>query len=117
MKEGDHNISFFLWTLQAKFARDTIKVLVTADGARLESFDDIQREAVGFYHSLLGTTDDEVHCPTVEAISTIMGKSIPEHQSQILATDVMEDEIRQALFAMNENKSTGPDGFTTHFFK
>ena len=38
-------------------------------------------------------------------------------QAQILTQQVTEEEIKKALFSIREDKSPGPDGYSSFFFK
>lgn len=45
------------------------------------------------------------------------GKILTEEHQNTLLCLVTDEEIRRALFSIPGEKSPGPDGFGTHFFK
>lgn len=45
------------------------------------------------------------------------GPSISDYHSSMLTSPITCEEIRNALFSMNSNKSPGLDGFSSGFFK
>ena len=48
----------------------------------------------------------------VENITTY----ITEEENNFLIREINEEEIYHALWALDRDKSSGPDGFSTHFF-
>ncbi|PKI47718.1 hypothetical protein CRG98_031851 [Punica granatum] len=112
----DQNSSFFFGSVKAKYARDSITMLFNDQGVKLQQVDDIKQEAVQFYTQLLGQANPVGH-PSVGSLQEIVGLWLNQDACLQLEADVTEDEIQEALFSMNGDKSQGPDGFTTHFFK
>ncbi|KAL3513005.1 hypothetical protein ACH5RR_025722 [Cinchona calisaya] len=51
-----------------------------------------------------------------DRLKTILSKQLNATQIEELEKEVSEMEIRNALFAMKEGKSPGPDGFTVDFY-
>ena len=45
------------------------------------------------------------------------GRQIDASSTQTLIQEVSEEEIKEALFGMNDNKALGVDGFNVYFFK
>lgn len=72
LKEGDQNTAFFHCSIKAKHTRETIKVLYTSEGQKLQTLDSISLEAVNYYQQLLGQEDTSVCCPSVEMLSLNM---------------------------------------------
>lgn len=117
LKKGDQNSTFFFCSIKAKYSKETIKVLYTNAGDRVDQFSSIKEEAIRFYQQLLGTADFAVCCPFAIDLAGIMHKRTSEEQGHLLDACVTNDEIHAALFAMDDSKSPGPDGLTGHFFK
>lgn len=59
-----------------KHARDSVHYLYNTAGRKLEEPSEIQFEAVDFYKGPLGSVYASVHCPTMEDISSRMGKTL-----------------------------------------
>ncbi|XP_074291104.1 uncharacterized protein LOC141617871 [Silene latifolia] len=66
------------------------------------------------YTDLLGSSNHTipVHKPTVRT-----GKLITDHHVQQLLKPVSDSEIRQCIFSIPADKSPGPDGYTSQFYK
>lgn len=54
---------------------------------------------------------------SVDELKTLLEFRCSGSKIESLTKDVTEEEIQKTLFAMPNNKSPGPDGFTTEFFK
>ncbi|XP_074299589.1 uncharacterized protein LOC141630722 [Silene latifolia] len=75
------------------------------------------------YHSPLvvwGTPDEpsrpkQFRCFDEEII--LSGTCLEDTHAAMLISDVTEDEIHDALFSIDVNKSPGPDGFSSGFFR
>ncbi|GFP98893.1 line-1 retrotransposable element orf2 protein, partial [Phtheirospermum japonicum] len=67
-----------------------------------------------FYKSLLGTTTSYI---PIDPHVIGSGPTITPEQSESLVNNVSDDEIKAALFSIGEEKSPGPDGYTSSFFK
>ncbi|XP_074305703.1 uncharacterized protein LOC141640924 [Silene latifolia] len=67
-----------------------------------------------YYKNLLGTSKwvGNVHIPTVR-----QGVTVSETQATELIMDVTDAEIYEALRSISPNKSPGPDGYTSQFYK
>nr|GEY27647.1 hypothetical protein [Tanacetum cinerariifolium] len=44
-------------------------------------------------------------------------KSLPEFEALYMIRVVSDNEIKKALFSIDGNKASGPDGFSANFFK
>lgn len=82
----------------------------------LEKIEEMKSEAVTFFQKMIGTTDEEVHF-TRAVLQTIFSKSLTNAQQNSLQAEGSSQEIKQALFSLQDNKAPSPDGFTAHFFK
>ncbi|GFP94737.1 transposon tx1 uncharacterized 149 kDa protein, partial [Phtheirospermum japonicum] len=67
-----------------------------------------------FYKILLGTATS---CQPIDPQVIGSGPTISPEQSECLVNSVSGDEIKAALFSIGEEKSPGPDGYTSNFFK
>jgi len=50
-------------------------------------------------------------------LESIVSFKCDQEDKNMLIKEVLEEEVRKTLFVMPVNKSPGPDGFTSEFFK
>jgi hypothetical protein len=66
------------------------------------------------YFSTLFTAQEDLQ---PDEVVQHVPRKISDEMNKTLCSPFMENEVEQALFMMKPNKSPGPDGFTTGFFK
>ena len=71
-------------------------------------------EFIGFYQGLLGV---DSQCATIDLIVVDSSPKVSFEQSRFLFKVVSKEKIKSTIFTIGEDKSPGPDGFTTFFFK
>ena len=99
-----------------KQSRASIKLLIDADGNRLQTFDQISKEAVSFFQKLIGTWDTRVTgCP--QNILKEILQTVPARDAIELIKQVIAAKIKSAMFSIKADKAPGPDGYTSHFFR
>lgn len=54
---------------------------------------------------------------TKETLQQLLDYRCSDIDQTNLTCEVTDEEIRKVLFSMPDNKSPGPDGFTSEFFK
>ncbi|XP_038996241.1 uncharacterized protein LOC120120779 [Hibiscus syriacus] len=70
---------------------------------------------VSYFTSLIGSADPLVSGCTVESLKGLLNYSLPA--ADLLKKEVEDMEIKSALFRQGKDKSSGPDGYTSVFFK
>ncbi|XP_056698080.1 uncharacterized protein [Spinacia oleracea] len=101
LKEGDANTKFFFSAMKEMIARNSIDVLYSATGEKLESTDAIKEEIKGFYVNLI----------------VRKGNQLSSAAAEDLIQPVTNLEIDAALKGIDSNKAPGIDGFNSLFFK
>lgn len=114
---GDGNNSYFVKMIQAKQMRNSIKEIQGEDGELLTDGDDIKAEAARFFNDLLSRQPSDFEGMTVEQIQELIDFRCSVADNDILEKAVTKEEIKKVLFTMPNNKSPGPDGFTSEFYK
>ncbi|XP_039005546.1 uncharacterized protein LOC120132937 [Hibiscus syriacus] len=74
-------------------------------------------ELVNFFKSLIGTPDPLVKGCSVEWLKSLLDYSLPDGADVFLVGEITDKEIKEALFRQGKDKSPGPDGYTSWFFK
>ncbi|XP_074299212.1 uncharacterized protein LOC141630265 [Silene latifolia] len=74
----------------------------------------IENAFLSYYTELLGSSKPttKVHNPTVRT-----GSLITDQRVQILLRPVTDNEIMQSIFSISADKSPGPDGYTSQFYR
>ncbi|XP_039064930.1 uncharacterized protein LOC120210236 [Hibiscus syriacus] len=116
-QEGELNTKFFHQRVELNKKRNIIKVIKDDRGIYHETFEDMAAELEIFFKSLIGTADPIVkRCPT-DWLKSVLNYSLPIGAEDILVRVITDAEIKDALFRQGENKSLGPDGYASWFFK
>ncbi|KAK1324492.1 hypothetical protein QJS10_CPA01g01912 [Acorus calamus] len=111
LSEGDRNSKFFYSSIKSRIAKNTIRKVLLADGSSFEDPKFIKEYAVEYYKKLLNTN---VTLPISEMNNLIPLSAL---EGEALCAPVLESEIKQALFSIKPHGSSGPDGFSAHFFQ
>lgn len=79
--------------------------------------DEIKTEAERFFREFLQLIPDDFEGITVENLRDLLPFRCSEVKHEMLMRDVTPEEIKKILFAMPNDKSPGPDGYTVEFYK
>ncbi|XP_039024717.1 uncharacterized protein LOC120157747 [Hibiscus syriacus] len=117
LQEGDMNTRFFHQRVEVNKKRNTIKIIKDDSGIYHESFESMAVVLEEFFKDLIGTTDPSVHGCSAEWLKSVLTYSLPPGAADGLTSKITNAEIKDALFRQENNKSPGPDGYTSWFFK
>ncbi|KAK8695587.1 hypothetical protein V6N13_000740 [Hibiscus sabdariffa] len=117
LNEADQSTKFFSFVVKVKSKRQAITSLLNEAGAPLDTQELISNEIVNFFSSLLGAKDPNVHCPPVSLLKDLISFSLPASEADLLTRDLTDEEIKQAIFGQDNDKSPRPDGYSAWFFK
>nr|XP_016489984.1 PREDICTED: uncharacterized protein LOC107809777 [Nicotiana tabacum] len=112
---GDGNNRYFFACMKARASSNNISVLKGGDGRVLQKHDDIKDEILQFYKGLLGSTANRVPCIDLNIMR--QGPSLTMQQQRDMCSEITQEEIKAALFNIDDNKAPGIDGFNALFFK
>ncbi|XP_074299178.1 uncharacterized protein LOC141630225 [Silene latifolia] len=95
-------------------ARDSFLLQKDKDGIVYTEGSSIQAAFLDYYIDLLGshTATDEVNVNVVRR-----GSCCSEEHWNILAQPVTPDEVKSCIFSIPKNKSPGPDGYSSQFYR
>lgn len=113
LKEGDKNIQYFQVSLVQRKNSNRIEQLEKEEGGWCQNDEEIVKEISEYYTRLFTYEDSYNWEDKLSGIPTTITNSL----NSSLIKLVEDDEIRQALFSMNPNKSLGIDGMTPLFFQ
>lgn len=86
-------------------------------GEWIESQDEIIQEIVGFYKELLGSPSDQTTQIRIEDLQSFLPKKVDHSKFSQLVCIPSVKEIKEALYSIPPDKSPGPDGFSSAFFR
>ncbi|CAA7032184.1 unnamed protein product [Microthlaspi erraticum] len=116
LKVGDRNNKYFHKGIEERRAHNTIREILCRDGQTATSGDAIKHEAEGFFREFLQYTPADYEGITIDSLQDLLPRCRDEDHAMLVRV-VSAEEIKGVLFAMPNDKSPGPDGFTTEFFK
>lgn len=101
--------------MKARASSNNISILKDATGRMLQKHANIEEEILQFYKGLLGSNADILSCIDLSIMRH--GPCLSVHQQRSMCVEVTHEEIKSALFAIDDNKAPGIDGFNGLFFK
>ena len=84
-------------------------------GAWVETQEEVEEANLQFYKGVLGSSDDK----RTKVSSSIVkeGKLLTTEQQSELCKRFNAEEVKAALFDIEDNKAHGPDGYSSYFYK
>ncbi|CAA7027691.1 unnamed protein product [Microthlaspi erraticum] len=119
LKEGDQNTTYFQRIAQTRTSYNSIRSFRLPEGGILEDLIEMSHHAINHFKSILGPSilsPNKVQSPPTWIQSLSLFRCSPEQQQEIIKVPALE-EIRKVMFRLNPNKSSGPDGLTSGFYK
>ncbi|XP_074304625.1 uncharacterized protein LOC141639376 [Silene latifolia] len=112
--EGDLNTSYFHHIIKKRMMLNKVFQIEDKDGIVCTEGSSIQAAFLDYYIDLLGshTATDEVNVNVVRR-----GACCSEEYWNILAQPVTPDEVKSCIFSIPKNKSPGPDGYSSQFYR
>ncbi|GKD30741.1 hypothetical protein Tco_1241519 [Tanacetum coccineum] len=112
LRVGDTNSAYFHKSVKSKVSRSRIDSITTADGTIFE-WDWVPSAFVDHYTTFLGQQGN------VDALNIhdLFGTKLDENVPTEMVKPITPQEVKEAIFSMGNDKSPGPNGYTTAFFK
>ncbi|VFQ95836.1 unnamed protein product, partial [Cuscuta campestris] len=113
IKEGDASSKFFHNLVKGKRLRLQISSIKTDEGEILDDKTEIATHAINFFSKLYkeDSVSDDSH------IFNFIPKIINEEDNKLICTLPQGEEVRRAIWDLNEHSASGPDGYNGVFFK
>ncbi|KAK1296204.1 hypothetical protein QJS10_CPB15g00958 [Acorus calamus] len=113
VREGDRNTRYFHQKVLRRRSRNRLEILRTESGELLHGDINVKSYVVKYF---------EDHWRSrVDSVSQIPPELIRRHLSSEMAEELVkpftDEEIERTLHALSSNKSPGPDGFPSEFYK
>lgn len=113
LKAGDRNTCFFHKQAQARKCFNTISE-IKEDNDTHKEFADIKKAAYLHFQKLF--TDDQELLQHQELLD-IIPQEISPRMNRVLEAKITKEEVKKALFDMEPDKASGPDGFSARFLQ
>ncbi|XP_071699442.1 uncharacterized protein [Rutidosis leptorrhynchoides] len=113
LEDGDKNTKFFHGILKARKSKSRIESICNEHGQRFFG-DKVADQFVSHFQNFFGKASNvQPH----DDIGDIFTNTLSVEDANEMVTDVTNDEIKEAIFDIDSNKASGPDGFTAGFFQ
>lgn len=120
LKSGDLNTSYFHKVAKARKAFNSITIMIGLNGFEATSPEAIGNLAVAHFHTILGPQTPRTTLAMINQVANMIRSDrfscSPAQAAQLSKIPAPED-ITKFMFRLNENKSPGPDGYTSGFYK
>jgi hypothetical protein len=111
--EGGTNTRFFHLITHGKHRKQLIYRLDDDNGVVISS-DRLKYHITNYYKNLFGILEQTEITLMEDQIHDI--PQVSDEENEILIADFTENEVREAVFQMEHNKSPEPDGFPAEFY-
>ncbi|GJY13067.1 RNA-directed DNA polymerase, eukaryota, reverse transcriptase zinc-binding domain protein [Tanacetum coccineum] len=111
LNEEDKNIVVFHGILKSRRSKSIVDFIKDEAGISYEG-DVVNDQFVKHFEKFFGKVD---HTSSID--ESIFKKSLSNEEAKSVIGDVTDKEIKEAMFDIDSNKASGPDGFTSEFFK
>lgn len=113
LRGGDRNTRYFHAKTKQRRARNRITRLKNSMGDWVHTEEGIEAVATGYFHDLFTSTNPN----TIEDTIRYITESVSEDMNQSLLKIPIDEEIREATFAINPEKAPGSDGMISLFYQ
>lgn len=112
LREGDSNSKYFHNATKARRKVNSINYLYNKDGHAVDWNSGLKDVMVDYFTELFTATSTEW-----EVVVQCVQSRITDEQNQMLNAQVVDSEVKAALFCMHPDKSPGPDGMSPGFYQ
>lgn len=114
LMQADRGTKYFHSLMRKRSSNCRVVALVKSNGAITTSQEEVSKEFLDYFKQLLSS--DFPVTPTQDCVFN-SGQILSEADCAHLSEPISDDMIRDALFHIGDDKSPGPDGYTSSFFK
>ena len=113
LKERDSNSAYFHKVVRGKINKNRVETILGNDGNWKEG-DEAYKQIVNYFSGYLGV-DSEV-CP-INNPEDLFENKLNQEQALDIVKEITCEEIKAAVFDIDDDKAPGPDGYSSKFFK
>nr|GEW08462.1 hypothetical protein [Tanacetum cinerariifolium] len=113
LSEGDFNTKYFNNAMKERRNKSRIDFMEDFEGNGF-SRSGVWEQFISYFEQILGRSEvvDSIHDP-----SHLFTNKLSVEVVEFMVKPISKDEIKVALFSMEDDKASGPDGFSFKFFK
>ena len=113
MCEGDKNTTYFHIVVNSKKCINRILSINNSDGQIVEG-EQMAEDFVDHFENFLGRAENVDH---IDYVGDIFTTTLTDDEAVDMIRDVTDNEIKKAMFDIDNCKALGPNGYTACFFK
>jgi hypothetical protein len=117
IKAGDSNTSFFHKQAQSRRKKNTVTSITSSTGQQIDSYEQIKAEAYHHYNNLYQQPREEAMQVETNSLLANIPNLVSDAENNQLTQEITEDEIHKAIWSLEPDKASGPDGFPIRFFR
>ncbi|KAJ8432352.1 hypothetical protein Cgig2_014971 [Carnegiea gigantea] len=115
INSGDHYTKLFFAKMKQRKQANCICSLNDDKGNRIEGFTEVTSLMTEYYKKLIGDQTERRAHISDEIMQA--GPGLTTEQQILLCSEVTNKEIKEVFFSIPNEKSRGPDGYSSGFFK
>ncbi|GJV15420.1 reverse transcriptase zinc-binding domain-containing protein [Tanacetum coccineum] len=112
LKEGDANSAYFHKAVKSRVSRSRIDTVTNSEGVVFDN-NTVHDAFVTHYEMFLGHEGETSNFN----YANLFNVRINDQDAQDMVREISNQEVKDAIFSIGDDKSPGPDGFTAAFFK
>ncbi|GJY52436.1 RNA-directed DNA polymerase, eukaryota, reverse transcriptase zinc-binding domain protein, partial [Tanacetum coccineum] len=109
----DRNNEFFHRMVKNRNHRNRINAIHDEDGRRYEG-DKVAEQFVKHFQNFLGNS---IPVEKIVGMEDLFKNKLETEEAEYMVRDVSNEEIKHAIFQIEDNKAPGPDGYSSYFYK
>nr|GEW43072.1 putative reverse transcriptase domain, reverse transcriptase zinc-binding domain protein [Tanacetum cinerariifolium] len=112
LKEGDANLAYFHKVVKSHVSRSRIDTVTNSEGVVFDN-NTVHVAFVKHYEMFLGQEGETSNFN----YANLFNVRLNDQESQNMVREISNQEVKDAVFSIGDDKSPGPNGFTPAFFK
>ncbi|GKD09549.1 hypothetical protein Tco_1189234 [Tanacetum coccineum] len=113
LREGYQNTAYFYGILKSRKHKGRIESICDENGMRFEG-ESMANVFVEHFKNFLGTKHE---VQPLESVEISFDNVLSKEEAENMIGSVTDEEIKEAVVDIDSNKASGPDGYTSGFFK
>lgn len=115
LRQGDLNTAYFHARVKQRRASCSIRSICDSQGNWHDDPEHVKAILLDYFQLLLGSSSSTIASVDTSVIRD--GPVLSIAQASSLSSPIQDEEVKQALFSIENSKSPGPDGYSSGFLK